>query len=391
MPVNSLTPGDYNFAAVATDNGGLSATNTITVHVQITPNQPPSVSITNPVDGAIFMAPASFQLAASASDSDGSVTNVQFFEGTASLSNFTAAPFIMPVNSLTPGDYNFAAVATDNSGLSATNTITVHVQIPPNSPPSVSITNPVDGAVFLAPASFQLAASASDSDGTVTNVQFFEGTNSLSNVEVAPFITPISNLLAGDYSFSAVATDNGGLSATNTITVHVQIPPNSPPSVSITNPVDGAVFLAPASFQLAASASDSDGTVTNVQFFQGTTSLGNIAVAPFFVLITNLAAGDFSFSAVATDNGGLSATNAITIHVAAPISVLPGSPKFESPGQFQFTYSATAGRSYIILRSADLVTWIAISTNTATDSSSVFVDTNAIGTTGFYRVQLLSN
>ncbi len=44
-----------------------------------------------------------------------------------------------------------------------------------NVPPTVTITNPASGTVFAAPASVTIQASASDSDGTVTNVQFLVG------------------------------------------------------------------------------------------------------------------------------------------------------------------------------------------------------------------------
>src|ERR1700745_11454 len=39
-------------------------------------------------------------------------------------------------------------------------------------PPTVMISNPTNGSVFAAPATLTLTATASDSDGSVTNVQF---------------------------------------------------------------------------------------------------------------------------------------------------------------------------------------------------------------------------
>jgi hypothetical protein len=44
---------------------------------------------------------------------------------------------------------------------------------PPNVPPTVSMTSPSDGATAIAPASLSIAASAADSDGSVSKVQFF--------------------------------------------------------------------------------------------------------------------------------------------------------------------------------------------------------------------------
>src|SRR6266571_3387217 len=82
-------------------------------------------------------------------------------------------------------------------------------------------------------------------------------------------------------------------------------------------PPNGAVFSAPATFALKASATDSDGTVTNVQFLQGASSLGNVTSSPYSIAVNNLTAGDYTFSAVATDNGGLKATNVVSVHVVA--------------------------------------------------------------------------
>src|SRR5262245_967726 len=48
---------------------------------------------------------------------------------------------------------------------------------------------------------------------------------------------------------------------------------NNPPTVSITSPANGATFTAPANITINATASDSDGTVTMVDFYQGTTLL----------------------------------------------------------------------------------------------------------------------
>src|SRR5581483_680225 len=65
--------------------------------------------------------------------------------------------------------------------------------------------------------------------------------------------------------------------------------PNVPPSVTITNPASGVTLSAPASLTLAASANDSDGSVTNVQFLQGAVSLGNDPNSPFTQSVSGLA------------------------------------------------------------------------------------------------------
>jgi hypothetical protein len=167
--------------------------------------------------------------------------------------------------------------------------------------------------------------------------------------------------------------------------------PNSPPTVALTNPPNGAIFSAPAAFSLQASAADSDGSVTNVRFFQGTSPLGNVASNPFSWPVSNLVAGDYAFSAVATDNGGLNATNAITIHVVAPAPITLSAAQKPSPTSFQFTYAANVGLRYVVQRSLDLANWTPLGTNTAGSSSVIFLDSSAAGSPAFYRVGRVPN
>jgi uncharacterized protein (DUF2141 family) len=151
------------------------------------------------------------------------------------------------------------------------------------------------------------------------------------------------------------------------------------------------VFAAPASFTLTAKASDSDGSVTNVEFLQGASVLGNIESPPYSVSVGNLSAGTYAFSAVASDNGDSKATNTLTISVVTPGPINLSAPQRPSPTSFQFSYSATIGLSYVVQRSLDLTHWAALSTNTATANSVAFTDQNAVGNLWFYRVGLLPN
>ena len=64
----------------------------------------------------------------------------------------------------------------------------VNISVVPDVAPLVSITNPADGATFTAPATIQLKADASDIDGTVKTVDFYNGGSTLIFTEqAAPF------------------------------------------------------------------------------------------------------------------------------------------------------------------------------------------------------------
>src|SRR5260370_16098464 len=79
---------------------------------------------------------------------------------------------------------------------------------------------------------------------------------------------------------------------------------NMPPTVSVTSPANGATLMALANITITASASDSDGTISKVDFYQGTTLIGTDTIAPYSFNWNNVAAGSYSLTARATDNGG---------------------------------------------------------------------------------------
>ena len=60
-------------------------------------------------------------------------------------------------------------------------------------------------------------------------------------------------------------------------------PQNTPPTVSIDTPINGAFFTVPANVTVKALANDSDGSVTNVQFFDGTSPLGGTNNSPYTI------------------------------------------------------------------------------------------------------------
>ena len=108
-----------------------------------------------------------------------------------------------------------------------------------------------------------------------------------------------------------------------TVTVSSTPPPNQPPTVSLTSPAAGATFTAPATIAFAASASDTDGTIAKVEFFSGTTLLGTDTSAPYQFSWSNVAAGTYVLTAVATDDDG-AATSSSTVTVT--VGAAPGLP-----------------------------------------------------------------
>jgi plastocyanin len=172
---------------------------------------------------------------------------------------------------------------------------------------------------------------------------------------------------------------------------------NVPPSVAITSPTNEATFAAPWTGKIQATVSDPDDTVSKVDFFAGTNRLGTVTNPPAgpsltVLTVSNLAAGNYTLKAVATDSRGASTTvSNVLIKVVTPVPIVLSSLKRVSASAFQFDYSADQGLSYVVLRSGTLPGLTAINTNTATTNTVNFLDNSATGAVNFYRVHLLPN
>ena len=108
---------------------------------------------------------------------------------------------------------------------------------------------------------------------------------------------------------------------------------NTPPTVTITAPLNGTTFTAPAQIMISADASDADGSIETVEFFQGSTKLGEDTSAPYEFAWSNVAAGDYSLTAKATDNAGATSTSAAVGVNVTEREAFPRRPRsFRQPG-----------------------------------------------------------
>ncbi len=131
-----------------------------------------------------------------------------------------------------------------------------------------------------------------------------------------------------NYTFATDAQIPAAYTATNAegygyapagIMLRETTPANQPPTVAITSPTTGATVST--SFTIDATAADSDGTVTSVDFYDGTTLLNTDTAAPYSYAWSGAATGSHALTAVATDNGGLTTTSAVVnVTVTAPVT-----------------------------------------------------------------------
>jgi lysophospholipase L1-like esterase len=84
------------------------------------------------------------------------------------------------------------------------------------SAPEVSITNPINNAVFAEGADITINATASSPDGTISNVAFYANEILIANDNNAPYSIVWNNVALGEYSIYAIVTDNFGVNVSST-------------------------------------------------------------------------------------------------------------------------------------------------------------------------------
>ena len=116
-----------------------------------------------------------------------------------------------------------------------------------NQAPQVSLTAPANGTTYTSPATMNVSANASDADGTIAAVEFYAGSTLIGSDSSSPFAVAWSNAPSGTHSLTAIARDNAGATTTSSPRqVTISAPSNTPPSVSLSSPANGATFTAPA-------------------------------------------------------------------------------------------------------------------------------------------------
>lgn len=281
-----------------------------------TSNLPPSVAISSPSNNVRFTTPINITITANASDTDGTITRVEFYQGATLIGTAMSAPFSIAWTSVPAGNYTLTARAFDNAGastISAGVNIVVENPVVTNQTPIVSFLSPNNNAIFTnSPATILVTVDARDNDGTITRVELYSGATLLTTLTTAPYTYSWNNVAAGTYTLTARAFDNGNASSTANVSFTV----NAPPSVTLTSPTNNASFGAPANISMGATATDTDGTISRVEFYNGSTLLGIDNAAPFSFSFNNVPLGTYILSARAVDNNGaIGVSNNVTINV----------------------------------------------------------------------------
>jgi Bacterial Ig domain len=304
----NVAAGSYSLTARATDNLGATKTSSA---VNIVVNAPPTVTINAPLNNSTFNVAESIGLQATAADSDGTISKVEFFRGGSTLigqGTLTAGKYSYIWTGANAGTYSVTAKANDDRGgitTSAASIVTVcSATVVVTSPAANQVLNLPSPTVTSVSTAITATANYPAACGTVGKVDFYSGTTLLGTGVLAGGVYSFqwSSITAGSYSVKARAYRNATRSFTESTAVTFVV--NKPPMVALESPAASVTFSAPANIALSATATDADGTISAVEFLQGSTVIatGALAGGKYTATWTNVGPGTYAISARAKDN-----------------------------------------------------------------------------------------
>ena len=331
---NNPSFGAHLIRAVATDNlGKKHDANPVTIRI----NGTATVDITSPANNSTVNRPANVTIVANASiTGGGTISQVDFYADDLLLGPGTVTgtnQYSLTWNSASAGQHVLYVIATDNSSVTTTS---MPVNVFLNDPPVVSVISPTPNTVYTsAPVSIPVTVDATDWQGAVRKVDFYANGNLIGTKSAPSGVNQQTftwtNVGIGTYSITAVATDYFDAAKTS---APVSVKVNAPPTASLATPANGTQFTSPASINLTANASDSDGTISSVAFFANGTNIGSGTPAggnQFNFTWSNVGVGTYNLTAKATDDNGVTTTTSVaTVTVKWPALFVVGSTTLNS-------------------------------------------------------------
>jgi hypothetical protein len=342
----------YEIAVMAVDSNG--ARSVLSTAERVTVKQVvgiiPSVMITNPAvvttdNTTTPAAPinlkvgSSIPVVARVTNGGSAVSSVKFYAtsssaGTVLLGNATglgAGVYALDYTvALNPGAYGLTALAEDTSGnLIQSPSTAISVSSSSVAVPSVSLSTPAPANISIGQSTTLSAVASASIGATIAKVDFFANGILIGSDLDAPYSVNYTPVSSGAYVLQAVASDSlGNSSSSNTQSLTAIPVVGVAPVVAIQAPT--TTFTTSGVYSFRATATDSDGSVTSVQFFVNGASVGSgsyiSSSGTWISPLTNfsvLGAGTHVLTATATDNSG-NRSNSAPLDIVVTTSTVDG-------------------------------------------------------------------
>ena len=331
----SLDQGLHTVILTAVDSDGQVGSDS--VDLEVGPNNtPPGCELVTPEDGETRLVGEMVVFGGTVSDPDIPVDTltVEWKSGEDVIGSSiptSAGNVSLPVTDLGVGAHVISMTATDEMGATCTDQITFVVR-EPNNPPTVSIASPLSGSVATAgdPVLFDATIGDAEDAPNELSVEWtsdIDGVLSTASADSSGFSRfTDSTMTVGMHAVTLTVTDTEGAYTTQVVIMEVEEAPivNTPPTVSIVSPTEGAVVEDGVEVAFNAVFYDAEDapealTIVWTSSIDGVLT-GAVPDASGMVSFSEagMSVGTHVIIVTVTDSGGLLANGMVVINVAAP-------------------------------------------------------------------------
>jgi YD repeat-containing protein len=182
-----------------------------------------------------------------------------------------------------------------------------------DSPPTIAITSPEEGAIVMEGGEVTLTAAATD-NVRVSGVEWTVGEITYPAQSTSPFHL-VASVPIGVQTLTIEARAGDNFGQTSVATRIVAVQPDPPPTVTITSPAEGTAAIAGGRLTLTAEATDNI-AVTQVQWNVNGIAESPLAIWPYVKeVLVPTGVSSLTIVATATDNFGRTGTSSRTLAV----------------------------------------------------------------------------
>jgi PKD repeat protein len=313
--LNNLSEGKHTITLTAINDKKKSRD--ASIDIEITFNLPPTLLSLN-ADPTEYQAPFLCTFTADAFDEDGTIRSYfwDFGDGNSKTTSSGTTDHLYTEG----GEFTAVCTVTDYYGLTDTGSILITVTL--NTPPTVELLSPSDGAIFLVGSELTFTGSAKDTYDDPDELTYIWESSLDGQISAEPSFTT-NALSIGVHIITLAVTDTNGASTEQLISIII----NSPPTAAITSPENGRIYLLNDEILFSGSGEDTEDNTLPGDSLVWTSSIeGQIGTGTSFSTST-LKPGIHTVTLTVTDSYGAFDTTSITIIINQPPTASITSPK----------------------------------------------------------------
>ncbi|MCY3698558.1 MAG: Ig-like domain-containing protein [Gemmatimonadetes bacterium] len=315
VTVTGVAAGSATVTVTARDPAGLTATQTIAVTVQ-TGNRAPVAVGSIPAESLNPGQAQTIDVSSYFRDPDGNALTYTAASSNTGVATASVSGSSVTVTGVAVGSATVTVTASDPSGLTATQTIAVSVQVGNRAPVPVG-SIPAQGLEPSQTRTVDVSSYFRDPDGDALTYAASSSNTGVATTAVSGSSVSVSGVAVGSATVRVTASDPSGLSATQTFAVTVQVGNRAPVPVG-SIPAQSLEPSQTRTVDVSSYFRDPDGDALTYAVSSSNTGAATASVSGSSVTVTGVADGSATVTVTASDPDGLSATQTIAVTVQTP-------------------------------------------------------------------------